>query len=158
MTPELEEWRDVEGWPEYRVSSWGRVLGMRGAILAPRPDRGYVSVTLCREGEHRSEWIHRLVLFAFVGPPPTPEHEGDHENKVRSDNRLGNLRWLTKADNLAQREFEHGEDRAQAKLTEDGVRYLRGSSKSTYKLARELGVCQGVVWRAKARKTWRHVQ
>jgi hypothetical protein len=43
-----------------------------------------------------------MVLFAFVGPCPEGM-ECCHENDVRDDNRIENLRWDTHANNLAQR-------------------------------------------------------
>ena len=37
-------------------------------------------------------------------PQPSSEHEVDHINGVRSDNRIENLRWVTRSRNLQNKE------------------------------------------------------
>lgn len=72
----------------------GRVLKLR-----LRPPRGYPMVTL---GHSDKRYVHRLVLEAFVGPCPDGM-ECLHRNDDPTDNRLCNLRWGTRAQNLADR-------------------------------------------------------
>ena len=64
----------------------------------PRAD-GYIYVGC----QGKTYALHRLLCGAFHGPPPTPEHEVDHRNRNRSDNRAENLRWATKAENCENR-------------------------------------------------------
>jgi hypothetical protein len=47
-----------------------------------------------------SEVVHRIVAFAFLGLPPTPQHIVDHIDTNRQNNRPENLRWLTKLENI----------------------------------------------------------
>lgn len=47
-----------------------------------------------------SEVIHRIVAVAFLGEPPTNQHVIDHIDTNRQNNRLENLRWLTKLENI----------------------------------------------------------
>lgn len=47
-----------------------------------------------------SERVHRIVAFAFLGEPPTPQHVVDHIDTNRRNNRPQNLRWLTKLENV----------------------------------------------------------
>lgn len=47
-----------------------------------------------------SEVVHRIVAFAFLGKPPTPQHIVDHKDTNRQNNRPENLRWLTKLENI----------------------------------------------------------
>lgn len=47
-----------------------------------------------------SEMVHRIVAFAFLGEPPTPQHVVDHIDTNRKNNRPNNLRWLTKLENV----------------------------------------------------------
>ncbi len=47
-----------------------------------------------------SEMVHRIVAFAFLGEPPTPQHVVDHIDTNRRNNRPNNLRWLTKLENV----------------------------------------------------------
>jgi hypothetical protein len=71
--------------------------------LYVRPD-GYVTVALGRGSHHR---VNRLVLEAFVGPAPTPEHEAAHWDGDKCNNRLENLRWVSPVENAADKE-RHG--------------------------------------------------
>ncbi len=47
-----------------------------------------------------SEVVHRIVAYAFLGEPPTPQHVIDHLDTNRQNNRPDNLRWLTKLENI----------------------------------------------------------
>lgn len=47
-----------------------------------------------------NEVVHRIVAFAFIGEPPTPQHVVDHIDTNRQNNRPENLRWLTKLENI----------------------------------------------------------
>ena len=67
-------------------------------MTASPNDNGYHKICL---GRKRQEYIHTLVLIAFVGPRPFA-HEGDHYNFDPSDNRLQNLRWLPEKVNKAR--------------------------------------------------------
>ena len=116
-----EEWRDIPGYEgRYQVSDLGRVRSVdhhvrrvdragkegtrlvRGRILrpavhgSPRNDSGHLMVML---GRKNNKDVHTLVLRAFVGPPPSG-HEALHNNHTPADNRLSNLRWGTRSENL----------------------------------------------------------
>lgn len=108
-----EEWRPVPGFPDYAVSSEGRVKRVRpdyrgrfGNILKQRHDR-YAYLTLYRDRRPSVLLVHRLVCAAFYGPPPTPTHEVAHRDGKPSNNRAANLRWATHAENEADKR-EHG--------------------------------------------------
>lgn len=88
--------------PYERVDQYsGRVLQIdrrrRGQLLQPgRKPSGHVSVAL---GRGQSRDVHVLVLEAFVGPCPEGK-EALHGNDVGNDNRLANLRWGTRSENV----------------------------------------------------------
>ena len=98
-----EEWRAVPGYPDYLVSSDGRVVSFRrgrekslkGCLSAT----GYRSVWLCNDEGRRQVGIHRVVLLAFVGPGPEGQ-EGRHLDDDRTNNRLSNLAYGTRSDNM----------------------------------------------------------
>lgn len=46
--------------------------------------------------------VHRLVLWAGTGPPPSAGFVVDHVNHDHSDNRLSNLRWCDSRENSAR--------------------------------------------------------
>ena len=100
-----EEWREIEGFPRYQVSNYGRVKSFtnphKPKILRPhRLKSGYLMVHLATG----SEWgscqtecvrIHKLVADAFI---PNPENKCHirHINQNRADNRVENLKWVTR--------------------------------------------------------------
>lgn len=139
-----ERWLPVVGYEgAYEVSDHGRVRSLdrlikvkgcvalrkhKAAILKPCfSGNGYLEVGLSRS----RFYVHRLVLSTFVGMSTGAETDCDHIDGVRTNNRLSNLRWVTRKENLraavARRGewFLHGEDSVAAKLTAKQVRVLR---------------------------------
>ena len=93
----MEEWKQIDD-TVYSISSLGQVRNDNSNnILSPRVQTlGYLSIYL---GRKRQYLIHRLVAKAFL---PSPIEEGlvvDHINRVKTDNRVCNLRWATKSQN-----------------------------------------------------------
>lgn len=128
------EWKEIN--PDYIISSDGQV-GKRqknGKLKMMKPrtgGRGYHIVTIFSDNIRVTRYIHRLVAFAFLPPQPTPKHEVNHRNGVRTDNRDTNLEWVTRSGNLRHR-FDilkhgnlRGEAQVHAKLTEAQVREIR---------------------------------
>lgn len=70
----------------------GRLV--KGQLLKPRKNKrtGYLEVTLCKNGKHKTMLLHRLIAEAFK-PNPDSLPTVDHINRIRTDNRLENLRW-----------------------------------------------------------------
>lgn len=91
----------IPGFAGYSVSSRGAVIGPRGELSTPKTRGGYLTCSLRRDGKKTTTTLQRLVLLAFVGPPPTPEHEANHKNGNKLDNTPGNLEWATGAENKA---------------------------------------------------------
>lgn len=60
---------------------------------------GYHMVLLNIDGKRVYRASHRLVALAFHGEKPTPKHQVNHKNGVRSDNRPKNLEYLTSREN-----------------------------------------------------------
>jgi hypothetical protein len=46
--------------------------------------------------------VHRIVATAFHGEQPSEKHIVDHIDTNRRNNRVENLRWITRLDNLLQ--------------------------------------------------------
>ena len=75
----------------HRVSIYRRPYGSRYCVVSLRENSGTGKVT-CR-------YVHRLVLEAFVGPCP-PGLECLHRDHDTANNRLRNLRWGTRTENI----------------------------------------------------------
>lgn len=95
-----EEWRRA-GKTGYQVSSLGRIRTLKDErVFMPFPNvSGYLYFG--------SVMIHRAVAAAFLGPKPTKKHQVAHNNGIKADNRIENLRWATPKEN-AQDRYGHG--------------------------------------------------
>jgi hypothetical protein len=96
-----ERWADVEGFPGYRVSSAGTVIGPKGSPIGTVGTRGYRKVALMRDGRAHTRLNHRLVLEAFVGKRPPEMQACRHLDGNKLNNQLENLCWGTAAENMA---------------------------------------------------------
>jgi hypothetical protein len=107
---DLERWRSVPDAHDYLVSDEGNVRrimpnGTWHPLAANRNNKGYRKVSLWVDDDtrpsgrrRRQEYVHNLVLMAFVGPRPE-DHHGDHINGRQLDNTLPNLRWRPAEEN-----------------------------------------------------------
>ena len=93
-----EEWRSIPGYDTYEASNLGRVR--RITILKPRLNAdGYECITPCAGGAKKMCRVHRLVALAFL-PNPEDKLEVNHLDKNRANNRLENLEWATRKENM----------------------------------------------------------
>lgn len=61
--------------------------------------KGYLMITLTRDKKPKTYAIHRLLATAFISEPKDGQ-EINHKNGIKTDNRIGNLEWCTKQENL----------------------------------------------------------
>lgn len=81
-----------------------------GLIVACQPreprtwhdDRGYLFIRVCWDKRQRGVTVHRLVWMAAHDRVPPEGHEINHRNRVKDDNRIGNLEMRER--------FEHQRD------------------------------------------------
>ena len=95
-----EEWRQIEGYPDYFISNMGNVYSDRsGKVLKPILQHdGYVRIALRNNNGPKLFHVQRLVLNAFVGK--RDDMEANHINHIRNDNRLENLEWVSRSQNV----------------------------------------------------------
>ena len=93
---------DIPDFPGYQISELGTVYNKKtGYELKNTLDgsNGYYKVTIKKnEKIFKKQYIHRLLAFSFV-PNPLGKKEVDHINRVRGDNDLKNLRWVSHSEN-----------------------------------------------------------
>ena len=101
----LEQWCLISGFPNYMISSCGRVMNIRTfRVLKPGMNytTGYLFVNLCKDGEVSNKRIHRLVAEAFI-LNITDLPCVDHKDRNSLNNHLSNLRWCSKRQNNQNR-------------------------------------------------------
>ena len=140
-----ETWKPVEGFNgRYEVSDLGRVRSydaarfMEAVLAGHEPPKmiralhtasnGYKTISFTIGGVTKTVHIHVLVCLTFLGPRPDGYHAG-HRNGDKEDNRLANLRWVTPAENNADKLLHgtHGRGARHpgARLCEEDVRAIR---------------------------------
>lgn len=88
----------------WEVSSLGRVKSSRGIISrGSRTTAGYLRAGIRHLGSFHSVLVHRLVARAFLGPPPDwARYDVHHIDGVKSNNRVDNLEYTTRSNNIVQ--------------------------------------------------------
>lgn len=104
-TKPLEIWRKIEGFPDYEISSHGRIMSFKnnpqGEILKCNQHAlGYVEVSLglgIGKGRRRT-LVHILVGENFIKNPDNKPCI-NHKDGNKKNNLYTNLEWCTKAEN-----------------------------------------------------------
>lgn len=91
-------WKQLEKYPNYIIGNNGLVFSTyRNIILKPSFDtNGYSQVNIAKVG---SKLLHRLVAETFI-PNPENKPEINHINYDKNDNRVENLEWCTRNENM----------------------------------------------------------
>lgn len=177
----IEEWRQVSGYEGlYEVSNLGRVRRceavvpvrgvhgkrrFRGGLLKPSLNtKGYEFVALCKDGQHSSQAIHRLVCRAFNGEPTKFRNHASHLDGNKLNNISTNLKWKSHNENMDDR-YIHGthfcgERNPAAKLTSTQVKEIRETAwfhGVIAHLARKFGVGRTAISNIRNGSKWREV-
>ena len=174
----MEEWRTLDEFPDYAVSSYGRVQRItpaqgtiKGHILSPTMALdGYRRVKIPNaDGVTKIKKVHQFVCEAFHGVKPTPEHQVNHKSGDKDDNHKDNLEWMTPSQNqkhaykigLKFPRYQRGEASPVNKLTEKNVLEIRmllnHSSYKQYQIAKIFGVCKQTITNIKLAHNWVHI-
>lgn len=129
-----EKWKDIVGYENiYKISSSGHVYNIKTKkLMKTHLNRGYLRVTLTKDGERKSYYVHVLVAEHFIAVPDkykNAEHlTVNHRSGYKNNNSSMNLEWLTQSENNFHA-FKHGlnfkgELHAHSVLTEPDVRMI----------------------------------
>lgn len=93
----------------YQVSNYGRVKSLDRIdsrnqrryekILKQDEFATYLRANFCDGYSKLRPSVHRVVLCSFTGAPPE-KFDANHINAIRTDNRVDNLEWVSRSQNI----------------------------------------------------------
>ena len=98
---EVEVWKTISEFPNYQVSSLGRVRNISTGRVLKGFDNGYgyLKVELFKAGKGYTRKIHRLVAEAFLeNPENLPQI--NHRDEDKANNVVSNLEWCSHEYNI----------------------------------------------------------
>lgn len=137
-----EEWKIIEEFPDYSICIDGKVRNNKtGRLLNPGIAKtGYYRVCLTKDKKDTMVRLHRILVTAFI-PNPDKKPFVDHINRIKTDNRLENLRWATVSENTLNadpRETNTGEPYISTiQIKETHQRYYQVCGKKRFKTLEE---------------------
>lgn len=105
----MKKWKDISGYEgRYLISDTGEVASVINPLMTTfmKPNKlsnaGYYIVSLSSGitgVRHKTFGIHRLVAMAFLDNPNN-KRDVNHKNSNKTDNRLVNLEWTSRSENM----------------------------------------------------------
>ena len=160
----MEIWKDIPGYEgEYQASTMGRIKSLKRRVRGQNPytgneffrtvperilhpgrycKSGHLSVVL-RKGSS-GQPVHQLVMKTFVGPVPGGM-EVLHNNGNPQDNRLENLRYDTRTQNILDVYRQGGRWRQLSTDDVDAIRFGLYCGFKGVELSRLFNVSQSVI-------------
>ena len=165
-----EEWRAIPEAPTYSVSNFGRSKrdshttinnGSGGCHTYPEKilklcddGRGYLCTTAYFNGRHYRLYAHQCVLHAFVGKQEKGI-EVRHLNSDSKDNRLENLCYGTKSENMKDAVKLGTLIFSRSKLTKNDVIAIGRDTRPIRTIAKNYGICEATVFSIKTGKSFK---
>lgn len=165
-----EEWRTIPRTGHYSVSNFGRLrsepheifnkgngamMKVKGKILKLRKDsKGYLITTGYINRKFKNIYAHQAVLLAFVGPRPKGM-EVRHLNSNPLDNRLENLAYGTKSENMRDAVKIGTLVFSRTRLTREDVISIGRDTRPISQISRDFGICDATVINIKKRKSFK---
>ena len=143
---------------ERSVRKWDGFRTVKGRELKlSKTPKGYLVATIYKEGERLRKGVHCLVAESFLAKPLGTDRVL-HNNDVKTDNRLTNLRWGTHQDNMEDAikndRCPKGEKNGWSKLTATEVLAIRKDSRTQVAIAKDYNVQRTAIQKIKTRESW----
>jgi hypothetical protein len=175
-----EIWKDVVGYDGYYVvSNKGNIKGIERYVKSRNTYkyvppitlkqfyfRGYLRCMFSKYGKHKQMFSHRVVAIAFISNPEN-KLEINHINGIKDDNRVENIEWCTRKENMqhAVRTGLHkgtshvGESNGKSKLSIQDVLDIRAllETMSQKEIAIIYNVSASNIWKIKHKIRWKHI-
>jgi DNA-binding transcriptional regulator YiaG len=177
----VEEWKYIDDLQFYQISNLGNVRSVdrvvetrkgpqkyKGKILKERITIwGYSQIAFRFSGKRNQFYVHRLVAYAFLGHEKGKEI--NHKNGIKTDNRLENLEWVTRSENVLHsikiglrnyKYLENMQPSRQHKLTIENILEIKKLKYkiSQPKLAKKFNVSKSLITKIHRGVIWGHIQ
>lgn len=167
---DIEKATPIFNFPNYGITENGYIYSRRrerakgGKLKQQIGPHGYLTVCLWKNKKSHTKLVHRLVLETFVGKCPDGM-EACHNNGVRTDNRLSNLRWDTRSNNFHDKighgTYQYGEQNPSAKLSKKTVLTIRelfdSNKKTVIELSKKFNIPYGTIYCIVKRLRWKYL-
>ena len=114
----MEVWKEIKDFEDYFISSEGRVKSAKNNNVKLLKERitkfGYIRVVLYKDNSSNEILIHRLVASHFIDNAEN-KPQVNHKNLNKSDNRVQNLEWNTRSENI-QHSYANGRNKKSKKI------------------------------------------
>jgi len=177
----MEDCKWIKGYEgRYKATSCGNILSYCGTIVKKlklcNTGRGYLQVSLYKNGKYKNYYIHRLVLMTYK--PIKCKKQVNHIDGNTFNNNINNLEWVTPKENILhakytlkrkvgfQKNHTHGnisknkgENNVNSKLSEKEVKEIRklcSIGVPQHIIAENYNVSRTVISFIKTRRTWKH--
>ena len=150
-------WQPIESSKGYEASDDGQVRSPRRILKPAKTPQGYLKVVVVYlDGKQKQRTIHSLVAEAFIGLRPIGM-DINHLNGDKADNRLANLEYCSRSQNMRHAvetglmpppPAKRGVDHYKSRLTEDQVHLIRKGyleKKGIAQMAREFSVGESTI-------------
>ena len=97
-----EIWKDIKGYyGKYQISNYGNIKIVKNNTIMKKQinEKGYEKIRLSDGYKRKSYRVHRLVAETFI-PNHENKYEINHINGIKTDNRVENLEYCTRIDNM----------------------------------------------------------
>lgn len=160
----MEQWKIVQGFENYLVSTLGNVKTINGRfkkiIYDNKNSYGYVE--LWKNNKGKKFRIHRLVAETFI-PNYDNKEQVNHIDGNKTNNCVDNLEWVTPKENVTHAInnnliiLKYGINNVSAKLKEEDVKFIRENAKvnvSVKELAKRYNVSTTNIYNILNNKKW----
>lgn len=179
----VEKWKMIKDSKDFQVSDEGNIRSLdrimirkdgkkytvKGKVLKSYVMKyGYCMIAL--KGDIKSsKTVHRMVMKAFLPIENMDEWDVNHEDGNKKNNRLDNLKWCTKKENMKHAkdtglwhpEKRCGGEHPMSILTEQDVieirRLLKTKELKQTDIAKKYKVSDCTISEIKTRRKWKHI-
>lgn len=95
-------WKDIKDFEGfYEVSNYGEVRNVKTkrVLKGYQNKRGYLQVSLSKNGKRETKTIHRLVMETFCPIKEMENLQVNHKSEIKTNNCLDNLEWTNPKEN-----------------------------------------------------------